>query len=212
MEKIFHWDGSHIGKLSNNNIIEYKNYDNLEIIFLNDSGEKYTAIITKYTNSIALVIDELKPLFGIEKFGRHSCYINKSKKILTLIKNNYKPFTPDSIISLKSSLRNDIRQSYVFRYITGLTYNIDKSLWYVNGKITSYYENKIDFNKSDITKTCFNKWFLDDWNDVVKILKKIVGKNIMFFKFKIDEIILRVDKNYIQNSNEMIKRIEQLFI
>ena len=200
MQNFCTWDGTFIGEIDKDKIIKESKLDKYDVIeLINDE----LMIVTKYKTNIPLILDELKPLFNIKKLGRNSAMLKGKKVILTKITKDCKIFNSEEFFE------EDIRLSYYFRYMVGLIQNTDKTLIISDRYITSFKEDNIDFNKSDLTKVCFKKWFENDWYDIKEMTLDLT-KNKMLFKFKLDEVIMRIDDEYLYLSFKIIDRMNQL--
>ena len=222
--KNLRWDGSFIGEIDKyvRKILYVKK--NVIIIL----KHKIKIILTSYKNNISLIADELKPLFGLSKIGRHLCIYKKKKYIISLIKKNIKtPFEPRPIKEFyndspskiyKDNLKLSIKKCFHFRYILGLTLNTLNSLQLNelnNGIviITSSKESKIFYadgnsNKNSLPDLLIKNWF-GDWGEVSNLTKRLfVDKNLITLRFEIENIISRIDPEYLWWSSYIIRTID----
>ena len=157
----FIWDGSFIGEI-NEYIISYEIIENYVRLNFKDNLSAY---VFKYENSVPLIADEIKPLFGIIKIGRHSATWNGKKVLLSKIEGS------ESLLEGTNDIQfEDIQKSYIYRWCLGLTSfgdNILKVRTYKSGikRVTSYVETEYNYdpkNKycSKITKSVIIKWYI----------------------------------------------------
>src|SRR5438067_12449762 len=84
MRPVLKWDGSDLGDISD----FYLEIWEPDIGFigsrLNLNTDKGPAQVLawKYKDDIPLIIDELKPIFGLRKIGRHKCTIHRVKLLI----------------------------------------------------------------------------------------------------------------------------------
>lgn len=206
------WDGSELGDITNEiGIIEQK--PNLLVELRNEKG-----YLTFYKDSILLIADELKPLFGLEKIGRHKCIYNGEPAILHRKKGmEYTAVDYDSI-----DIKKDIQRSFAFRWILGLVQNYENTLIvrkFKSGIVcaTSFVETKYDYLKTDskgsvIPKTCLRKWFgdLETFERVVSEMVK--NETYLDLRFKIEKIIRRISKENVYWTTLIMNRIGKFLL
>lgn len=215
----FKWDGSNLGDVDAQ-IQSWEIRDEFTIVYFK-SGE--SAYANRFDSSVPLIADELKPLFGLSKIGRHRCLISGRSALISQIVANERRFTP---LIATDDMIPSIRRAYVFRWSLGLTQNFDKMLWVRSYKsgitlVTSFCEKKYDFasaaasqtgsvkpTRSRITETAVKKWF-GDWKIADDIMREIFGhRNMTEIRFEIDAIVRRVDKSYVSWVTGIISRIQ----
>lgn len=143
------------------------------------------------------------------KIGRHICKYKNKTYIISQIKDtesNLEDFTKYS-----ESEKNKIKKSFHFRYLLGMPNNTLKSLVfrkYKNGfkYITSERDDKI-FCWDDLPDKLVKDIFEDWWN-IDKMTKKMFKNiNLINFRFKLEETINRISKDYSWISIFIIQRI-----
>lgn len=173
-----------------------------------------TCYAWKYRDDIPLVVDELKPLFGLNKIGRHKCIIHGVKLLLAQIVEDNENETDGNMKEIIL-----IREHVVFRYLFGVITR-GNFLWLRPSQgITSYKESTITFTResSNISICNINKWFDEDRYTVISTIKDLllkIGKEetsfiriIQFLRMKIDETIKRVNPELIFICNGFMSRI-----
>ena len=168
------WDGSDLGDITKYYLDIAEPLPNMSgsILKLNTKYDKIKCFAWKYKNDLPLIIDELKPIFGLAKIGRHKCTI-EGIKILIAKRVDKK----ENILKKDEGDIDSIRECIVFRQLFGILTN-GNCLWYRPGTgVMSYKELTIDHNKttSQISKININKWFDGDYGlitDTVVILLK----------------------------------------
>jgi hypothetical protein len=177
----------------------------------------------KYENSIPLLIDELKPVFGISRVGRHAvqlktfflllCRHDESETTLPEYSKMY-PATLADPISLR-----EIRKVFVFRLLMSLSRNIESSVWvrsseYSGCTFISYRDVKVDHlsesNTYSLAQTVVTKWFGGDWGLIDSIVVDMLGgRTISEIRTEIMEIIRRVDKELVWWSSAITRKIQE---
>lgn len=204
------WDGSNIGDITKH-IKRFITHDYGVIVVMENNQRGFC---NKYKNSIPLIADEIKGLFGLIKFGRNRCVISGKDFIISRTRNRECGFVK---LPCCKKLIWDIRVSYLFRYIMGFTKNYDSSLafiWDEQGflSVTSYLDLNISYDcqsswGSVITGTAIKKWF----GDPIKIIETYDRLQLGFdFIFKVKNIINRIDKSMILWSYMIMKRIDEI--
>lgn len=146
------WNGTYIDNFSVKNIVNKFNIETFEYWVIYYQGYMTTCMIklSKYYNQC--LVDELKPLFGLNKLGTHYAKYNDKYVILTrartTIDNSYivmdytlnnnnktkpseiinKPIDNVNIDPLLIPLISKIREIYVFRDLLGLSKSTDSSI------------------------------------------------------------------------------------
>lgn len=205
------WDGSHVGAIDDL-ISEHQMVGKYLVVFLKD---RTCGFINRYDTSVPLIADELKPLFGLAKMGRHRCTVTGREAIITRYIEEEGPFSPGVLTSPATVLA--IRRAYLFRWALGLLHNVDGSLWYRKYKsgvidVTSCRDSKIGYEKttSIITQAVLKRWFNNDWSLVNETAHHVFGgRQIKAFLSEIGTIIRRVDPNFGWWSNAIIGRLKQ---
>ena len=211
------WDGSDLGDIS-------KYYINIIKPIIGTVGAKLTLRIRKsnitcyawkYKDDIPLIIDELKPIFGLIKIGRHKCIIEGVKLLIARIVDIEENITCGELKDC-----DVIRQHLAFRYLLGVITR-GEFLWYrpTHG-LTSYKDCGITFVKesSSISISNINKWFDGERNNIIstiKILLKSTQSNEVSFirivqaiRIKIDAIIRKINQEYIYICSGFMSRVQ----
>jgi hypothetical protein len=228
-KEYFLWDGSDISELINNKntIIKEGIYGETVYwnIFYNDKeGEnrEEICIVRTSTTNISCLIDEIKPIFGLEKLGTHWCQLYKKTYILI------KPLIIDGILIQEISLHEigylkelekEIQKIFVFRELLGITKSFEKNVVCrkerMQVKTLSFYEpNMMPFNENKVTpNTILDKWFnnttIDEvMKDMFRIRKlEYLTSLLANLRKKMNYIVHRVDKNMVGQVDEILSRI-----
>lgn len=211
------WDGSDLGDITEY-YLDIKNPapdTSGAILKLKTKYGNIKCFAWKYSNDIPLIVDELKPLFGLSKIGRHKCSI-KGIKILIARRDN----KIENVAKPGQGDIDDIRKCIIFRHLFGILTSGD-CLWYRPGTgIISYKELTVDFNKkgSKLSKININKWFDGDYglinNIVIEMLKSTNENDYSLIKLtqlvrsKISNTINRINKEMIPLSSGFMSRIQ----
>lgn len=248
---IFGWDGTFIGDIEHH-IRAYasdKEKRKTHFAFVHTPGVSEYAqditmvIIARFKNLTPVIADELKPLFGLQKLGRHyGCIGNKKVLISRCIYGTDEPFSsfllyrgiPPSPKPMKNINVDDIkymvRRVYIYRWALGLTLNHDASLWVrrppvtaVSPVITSWRETGIVTEpwkvSNRIPNTGLKRWFDNDWKQVNITLTQMVNEGsrqqsttpLINLRFEIEDIIRRIDQNYLGWSTFIISRLHEKY-
>ncbi|CAH6418810.1 Hypothetical protein POVN_LOCUS533 [uncultured virus] len=211
--ELLKWDGSNLGAIDEH-IENYTIVDSRVRLHFRDGSKAHA---NRFDNSVALIADELKPLFGLPKIGRHRCTITGRNAIISKIEcDDESPFgtsyaTPEHLGALQ--------RCYLFRWALGLTYNVDASLWMRNYRsgvsiITSYKELKVNYTNDNplgakIPKSAMKRWF-SDWEQVTHVAEKLFSHRTMIdLRFEIDAIVRRIDKEWVSWTGQIVRRIQE---
>ena len=220
---MFKWNGSDISTFiyDNKTIIEEGLYK--KNIYWKIKNEENTEICLKRNgNSLACLIDEMKPIFDLEKIGTH-WFKFKGKNIILLkpkIKNEIivEELTLDQI-EYRKDLENEVQKIFLFRELLGTSRNYESSIILRKNKFfikpISFYEPNMNpsLNGKVIPDTILDKWFKNtDLDRMVKDFFKVekfedINKVLLDFRNKLNIIVERVDPNAITNLDEIISRI-----
>jgi hypothetical protein len=222
---MFKWDGSEIKDLfSNETIIEEGKLDkNTYWRIIRGNKEEYCLLRNATNNStLSCLIDELKPIFKIEKNGTH--WIRYKGKKYILLKVN----TKNRVVILDLSLDKfgyheylepEVQKIFIFRELLGLSCNYEKNIVLRKvGKFIkpiSFYETNMIPAKEEkvIPNKIIEKWFSNNTLDeIVKRMFRIKTNQDIInltheLRNKMEKIVERVDKNHITTVSEIIQRI-----
>lgn len=214
----FIWDGSYLGRICNENIIDIFSHSGIKYWKLNIYGHERICMIRLITNGTASICDEMKEYFGQSKLGTHR--IKHNTKLYLLIEARLDPqgrvieeITIDNIYSSRSQdFKRRAREVFVFRDIFGLSMTREKSIvvrWsdksYIPPYPVSFTENEMQF-KEDIdviTIASEKKWFDGiDINDVFKSMLKVesesdISERVSYIRNKLEQTIERIDRDLI---------------
>lgn len=179
------WDGSDLGDITKYYIdIKPAREDTSgSILKLKTKHSIEKCFAWKYGNDLPLIVDELKPIFGLNKIGRHKCSIEGVKMIIAKRVDK-----EENILKKGEGSIDQIRECIVFRHLFGIITSGD-SLWYRPSEgVISFKELTIDLNKntSKINKTKINKWFDSDYDlvteTVIRLLKRSNSEDYSLIK------------------------------
>lgn len=179
------WDGSDLGEISSF-ITEYEQHpDKVLYIYISTNMCSVPARCYRDYGILPIILDELKPLFGIPKIGHHRANINGKPVLLSRVSSG-------GMLSLKQILGEknsepwfieQVRKVYVFRWIMGMVSNFDSSIGIIVShnnclSVTSYKDTKIEPSKmkktNSIPQTAIKKWFDGSWNNVSLTLSQML--------------------------------------
>jgi hypothetical protein len=203
------WNGSDIGEI--NHLIKSCELEgNYYLVTFIDNQQAY---IFNFENSLPLIADELKPLFGLPKVGRHKCLINNKKILLCRKLGEETPFEESGNFFL-----TELQRIFIFRWALGFTLTSTLRMRKLKSgvvSIISYQENSINYDKnnnrrSHIPDIYLKKWFKNE--DVENVVKTIFTyEDFNRLRFKIDETIRNIDKEYVWWNSNIMERLGNKF-
>jgi hypothetical protein len=224
------WDGSDLGDITDY-FVSLEEPDQEKIgskLVLNINGKEITCLSWKYKDNTPILVDELKPIFGIPKIGRHKCIINNIEMLIAQRKyKNENIFIKD--IHLYSL--NQMEEIITLRFILGVIYRGDNFWFRPLCGIMLYYDNIIDFDRSTslISKSTLKKHFDSNPENIklamIRLLKKSIVANkididnefyyiriLQLLRMEIEKVIKRVDPDFIWINTLIISRIQNLIV
>ena len=214
------WNGSNLGNITNNVIkILPPRLNGLgEFLHMRYESTDIICHIYKYKDDIPLIIDEIKPIFGLEKIGRHTCLIKNKKYLLSQIceENEYIFNEVENKYDIQQ-----IRETIAFRYIMCIT-TTGNFLWYRKSSVLSYKDCSINPSRDDfkLSLVIIKKWFENDnnmiYDTIYHMLIKICNNkyNLRYtvrqIVFNISAIILQINKNFIFLANIILNKLNNL--
>jgi hypothetical protein len=222
------WDGSDIGDISEY-FVSIQEPENGKIgckIVLRIDDKEIMCFAWKYRNNIPLLIDELKPLFGIPKIGRHKCIIHDNELLISqCINKDENIYDP----TIHHCAFDKLEEVVTLRYILGIV-TTGNYFWYrPKCGILLYRDVTIDFHKesSKMRDSYVKKYFDNDRQRVklsmIRLLKKSCVSEManslspthliriqQLLRIKIEETIRRIDPNYIMLCVSILSRIQNI--
>lgn len=204
----FLWDGSYIGNI-NNLIISFEIIEKyVKVKFTNCEAYVFT-----YVNSIPIIADEIKPLFGLIKIGIH--YGKWGDKDIILYKIEGEEKMLDTLNGIQIE---EVQRAYIFRWALGFSSYGDDILLtrkYKSGvkTVTSYMDLEYNYDPkhkfcSKITKSVINKWFYNS-EAIDNMIKSMFKRSdLPTLRNDIDNIIRKIDPNHIAWSTSIICRLQ----
>ena len=230
---MFNWDGTDVTDIiSKANLYEAK-YDKYKYWVIRSGLITETCMVRNSKNTLPCLIDELKPVFGLQKMGTNWCvYRNKIKIFLKCAK------TPEGYIKEELNLsklhinlsdligiNNDllklqVQEIFTFRELLGITCSYESSIIIREGKnsiypISFYEPGMLTTDTKVIPFTVLEKWFGDSSIDmVVKRLCKIqhidkIPIILHSLRIKIEEVIERTDRRNISYKDCIMNRVTE---
>lgn len=219
------WDGSDIGAIDKY-IYQCQKFEDdhiLTLLTLSPKGiTKFIHVkILKYKNEVPFIIDECKPLFGLQKTGKHKAKLKDAR--VTLVKfqgdvslkkylkdTNFKPETM-GLYFLK-----EMRKLLAFRWLMCLNNNFENTIEVRTGTGINYpiscRENTFNYdalsNATRIPKTLIKNWFNDDEFLADQVVTDLVkDKDVSMLRFEIKKIIMKFDKDLVSWCNSIFDKI-----
>jgi hypothetical protein len=223
---IFTWDGSDLGDITRATYLLYPIDTDMGALVWTKRSEKRRleqVRIHTYTDSIPLIVDELKPLFDLTKVGRHQAIIEGRHVILCrmvveagTMEYNLKDFTSHHS-EVPEYLRMQIRKNYVFRWLLHLTSNTDSSMIIREhpGPIflcLSYRDSSVcwDSKREQTTRipsTAIDSWFTGREQVMALLREMVADRTIGQLREQINSVINRVDRSAIGLTTYILNRI-----
>jgi Fe-S-cluster formation regulator IscX/YfhJ len=222
------WDGSYI---TNIKVIKDFNIKKTRYWKFEYQNIIDYCIVKTLEDNVKCLIDELKPVFGLSKLGTHRINYNSNRYIM--IKANYTMTNTHTFIvydmclseltNIDDKLIKQVQEIYAFRNIVGLVYNNDMAIIIRNNKKffypISYREKTINFKQNGLSDALYDKWFSNTTlSECICRLtgfdkdENKMGEKLNIYRKKIEEVINRVDKNYIWIVNFIIERIMSHYV
>jgi hypothetical protein len=218
------WDGSDLGDITSRFVdIRSPTPGMLGAeLRLKTGGKIITCLAWRYKNDIPLILDELKPLFGLNKIGRHKCTIQKRKVLLARLVHKAENGVSEGE-GLNYSL-DSIREHIVFRHFFGVITR-GEFLWYREGEgVSSYKDVTIRFTtkSSAISTRSLKKWFNNSEEELFLTAKRILirtnhecqslTKVVQFLRSKVEAIIRRINKQMVGITTSFMSRVQVYLI
>lgn len=161
--------------------------------------------VEKFKNSIPLIIDEFKPIFGLPKIGRHRLdYLDFTSVLLNRELGVEKPADDKEDY--------DVFKTRVFRWIVGLpTMFVSKDM--ISRKyqgITEIISNKdenVDFSRPDPPFVKGLAVTEDLWNVETAVSAMLYGYSLATLKDSLIDVISRIDPSMVWISNGIVNRL-----
>ena len=212
------WDGSDLGDITEAFVTILKPRPNTigSVLTLNTDQGTVKCLAWKYSTDVPLIIDELKPLLGLPKIGRHKCIIEGVKLLIA-----QRVHRKENIAEPEDGDGDSIRNYILFRYFFGVITR-GPFLWHrPEVGVISYKESTISFNKesSTISEANVKKWFGGDRNNIVLAVRKMLlrllkpGETslvhlVQKLRLHISEVIYRLNSSMIEIASGFTTRIQ----
>lgn len=219
------WDGSDIGAIDNY-IYQCQKFEDDHILTLLTITSKgiakfIHAKILKYKNEIPFIIDECKPLFGLQKTGKHKATLKETKVTLVKFQGDIslkKYITDTNLKAEKMGLYflTEMRKLLAFRWLMCLNNNWENTIEVRTGAGINYpiscRENTFNYDAMSlatrIPKTLIKTWYNDDEFLADQTIGDLVkGKDVSMLRFEIQKIIMKFDKDLVSWSNSIFDKI-----
>ena len=224
----FKWDGSHLGTLGLDQVYEHDTIKIgrlLKVCDITVNQQTATCLVKSIESLIPAILDELKPIFSLEKIGTHTFRHNSRLMIAykpNMIRDEIFPeLTLDNIHQgLAKKIADQVRLNLAFREVFGITDTHEKSLVvrYKNPsdlaeipRVISFLEpgsvaGQEDGLESILSQTVIDRWFpYDDPNktieravaDLICLNRDSPETSLGYYRPLVQEIINRLDPNLI---------------
>lgn len=221
---MFKWDGSEISDFINDKktIIEEGNYECNTYWQITCEEIKEICIARSTKCTLACLIDEIKPIFGLEKMGTHWAKFKNKKYILIkpeIIKGIIIKEITLNQINYNRRIEKDVQKIFIFRELLGMSKNFETSIVLrkkgLEIKAISYYEPNMTPSNSGkvLPNTVLEKWFKNTSIDleVKKMfnIEKLDNINYVLFELrgKLEKIFYRLDPESVTNLDEILSRV-----
>lgn len=226
---MFKWDGSDLTEFIKDEAIkihEAKSEKRMYWIIENEKGkerEKEEVLVKSSAHTFACLVDELKPVFGLEKVGTH--WVKLYGKIYILFKpeKNRKNVLIEELTlndyKYDKNLEKEIQKIFLFREIVGVPRTTEKNvILRIKGLYVqpiSFYESNLKPNNSGkvLSNIILDKWFKDvDLDKAVAEFFKIqsieqINDVLLPLHQKLEEIVKRTGPSSVMYVDEILSRI-----
>lgn len=204
---VFKWDGSSLGELSDENIKEKQIKEKQHLWTLTIGGHEAIGYVRTSTTIHSCIIDELKPIFGLNKLNTHWFYHKKKIHIFIKYYPDDKKLDELSVKNINPNLIKQVQAIFIFREILGIKSTNEGNIILRDELLISTNEKKITVDEKKenaiIKDKDYRKWFTTtkEFNLSLRRLLKVhiksdlVGR-YMYYSDKINEVISRVDIKY----------------
>ncbi len=228
---MFKWDGTDVTNIISTSDIFGTKFNKLEywvVQYTNlETKEEFseTCLVRTIINSLPCLIDELKPVFSLQKLGTHWCRQGGKTRLLikcvkTLEGYVKEEITLDKIDIITPLLKLQVQEVFAFRELLGVTCSYESSIIIREGRnmpypVSFYEPNMVIADTKVIPFNILEKWFEDSSIDiVVKRLCKIhnIDKIVTVLhniRTRIDVIIERVDRRAISFKTIILNRVTE---
>jgi hypothetical protein len=188
------WNGTAVGEIKHR-ITEMVDEDDRLIVTID--GQR--AQLTRDLGSIALIADELKPIFQLEKIGRCAGTFCGVPIMLhrVIADERQLPIATDYSV-------DEVKRSLIFRWCLGLVQTGEASLlvrYFKSGiiRVTSYREIKYDYLQSnrwgsELSPMTLSKWFHGDFDQSARAL--LAGYTLQQLRDDIIAVVDRIDPSH----------------
>ena len=231
---MFNWDGTDVSDIINTSEIFEAKYNKRTYWVIREPNPESkpesnpteeTCLVRSCKTNLPCIIDELKPIFGLQKLGTHWCkYKGKVKQLIKCVRGTEgyvtEEITLNQINDISPLLILQVQEIFTFRELLGITCSYDSSIIVRQTKngmypISFYEPNMVMENSKVIPFTVLDKWFENSSiDDVVKRLFKIndinrLDKLLQQVRNSIEITIERVDRSAISYKTSIMNRITQ---
>lgn len=228
MYKILKWDGSEITDILEETIKLQMFIDGIIYWRIEWKDGSYVYCEVKnYNNTLPVIIDEIKPIFGITKNGTHWIKIgNKIKMLINVEINKNNEIQKEYLLNQidfpfdnNKLFVKQVQEIFTFRELLGIPKTFESS---IKIRTRNKYTYPISYNEPYMKPEKYNpilspriieKWFNDiNVNDVVKRMLHIncvenIPIQIFTIRNGINDVINRIDKDSITYTDFIIERI-----
>ena|SRR5436190_10553497 len=238
-EDPFKWNGTFLGKIEDDNIVQIFKYNNFEYWNIQINGYYTSCLIRKTTTYTPCIVDELKPIFGLIKLGTHYGYYKNGYVIFIRAQTDitgkyiYGDTTLGDIaneIKTDTELITKIKHIYVFRDLLCLSKSTDNSIGIRRSRQGYLYPVSLIDTNIKIEKLCnlekstylpesvFNRWFVNTSpSTILKHMCKLYNRDkvsslIFKFKSRIDTVVRNVgNQDYMDLTDVITRRLANRF-
>ena len=221
MTNPFIWDGTFLGTINDTNINKKYAVGDREYWDITINSFRIVCLIKRVKDCTSCIIDELKPLFGLEKMGSHHIKYRNNFIILyrsrltengkeVVYEHSLNDLHLKDVLHIDNTILNKIRKIYVFRDLLKIGKTNDNNIIIrhsPSGVIypISYNESALKLEKitnfstpSTIPEVCHKKWFRNDKYDKIFNINILLCSMLnLFYKDKIQIILSKLRKDIV---------------
>ena len=222
---MFKWDGSEVTELIKDETTKvHEARSEKRMYWIIEKGdEKETVLVKSSSHTFACLVDELKPVFGLEKVGTHWAKIHGKTYILFKPEKDRKNVILEELTlseyKYDKNLEKEIQKIFLFREIVGVPRNTEKNIIL---RVKGLYVQPISFYEANLnpridgkvlSNIILDRWFKDvDLDKAVSELFQItsieqINDILLPLEQKLREIIERTDPSSVMFVGEILSRV-----
>lgn len=216
---IFCWDGSSLGEHPQSVVVQSTVVGKITYWLLEINNERALCSVKKSIGTYMCVVDEMKPLFGLQKLGTHRIKIKKEYVLTREVEGEDGKPVIDPVLSTipaerVESVRTEVQKILAYRDLLGIASSFERNIVLRDNCPISVREYSTVLDKSNtgiLSKRLLDKWFVE--REVCEVIKKIAEyrgnpqRCVANLRERMEGVINRVDKEWIWYSGFIVDRL-----